>query len=109
MGLTPAAAFATLTLRRMSERIVGWLCVGGGLSAVSVGWLLARSRLKRARRRHRKRRLIHAAMPEGWGVWFFQGFSDVTLGARWLVAVFVLVFWVALGVGLVSLGVHLGW
>jgi len=103
------AAFATLTLDMMPERILCFLCLAGGLVAISVGWLLARSRLKRARRRHRKKKLIHATMPEGWGVWFFQGFSDVTLGARWLVAVFVLVFWVALGVGLVSLGVHLGW
>jgi len=93
----------------MSERLVSYLCVVGGVLAMSVGLLMARRRLRQAKRIRRKEGLIHASIPESWGFWFFQGFSHVTLGTRWMVAVCDLVFWVAFGVGLVSLGVRLGW
>jgi len=75
--------------------------------AIGMGLVLAVSRLRRTRRVHRKRGLVHAAMPEGWGSWFFQGFADVTMGTRWVVAVLLLTFWSVLGVTLVSLGIHL--
>jgi hypothetical protein len=71
---------------------------------IGVGLWLSASRLRRTKRVHRKRGLIHAAMPEGWGSWFFQGFVDVTMGTRWVVAVLVLAFWVFLGIGLLCMG-----
>ncbi len=93
----------------MPQWIVSILCLGGGFIAISLGVLLARDRLRRARRLHRKTGLIHAAMPEGWGSWFFQGFADVTAGTRWAVAACILAFWMIVGIGLMSLGVHFGW
>jgi len=81
----------------------------GGLVSFSVGVLMARHRLRQAKRVHRKKGAIHAAMPEGWGSWFFQGFSDVTLATRWVLAILTLAFWTVLGVGLVSLGLQLAW
>lgn len=93
----------------MQEGIVGTLCMVSGLVAISVGWLLTRSRLRRVKRVHRKKGLVHAAIPEGWGAWFFQGFSDVTMGTRWVVAAGIFAFWMALGVSLVSLGLRLAW
>ena len=93
----------------MPQRIVSLLCSGGGFIAISLGVLLARDHLRRARRLHRKTGLIHAAMPEGWGSWFFQGFADLTAGTRWAVAACLLVFWMIVGIGLVSVGVRLAW
>ena len=91
----------------MPQPLASQLCVLGGIAVISVGLLMTRTRLQRAKRVHQKKGLIHPTMPEGWGVWFFQGFSDVTMGTRWVVAVLVLLFWTVLGVSLVSLGIHL--
>jgi hypothetical protein len=91
----------------MLERTLSLLSTAGGLAAISLGMLMTRRRLRNTKRAHRKKGLVHAAMPEGWGVWFFQAFTDVAMGTRWAVAAFLLTFWTALGVGMV--GVGLGW
>jgi len=91
----------------MAQGLLGTLCVTSGLLAVGMGLWLSASRLRRTRRVHRKRGLVHAAMPEGWGSWFFQGFADVTMGTRWMVAGLTLAAFLVLGVSLVCLGLHL--
>ena len=90
----------------MSEQIVGSLCVGSGLILMVVGLLLARRYYQDAKRVHRKRRLIQAEMPDGWGGWFFQGFADVTVVTCWVAACFVLAVWVALGLSVIGFGLH---
>lgn len=79
----------------------------GGAGSVAAGLLVASRRLRKVKRAHHKRGLVHAALPEGWGTWFFQGFSDVTMGTRWIVTILLLVFWIGLGVSLFSLGLRL--
>ena len=91
----------------MSEGALSLLCVASGLGVMVSGLVITRSRVKQARRIRRKASSIHAAMPEGWGSWFFQGLSDVTTGAGLVASVGVLAFWMVFGVALVSLGVHL--
>jgi len=93
----------------MSEWLSSVVCLVGGLLAIGIGLLMTRRRLQRVKRIHRKKGLIHAESPEGWGSWFFQGFSDVTMGTRWVVGAGILAFWMALGVSLLSLGLRLAW
>ena len=91
----------------MSSPVLGFVCMLGGAGSLAVGLLVVTRRLRRIARVHHKRGLVHAAMPEGWGTWFFQGFSDVTMGTRWAVTILLLVFWIGLGVSLFSLGIRL--
>lgn len=86
--------------------MLGQSCVAGGVILIGLGLLMARGRLVRMSRARRKRGLIHPAMPEGWGTWFFQGFANVTWGARWVATMAWLFFCVIVGVGLISLGLQ---
>ncbi|MBI3312098.1 MAG: hypothetical protein HYZ88_01045 [Candidatus Omnitrophica bacterium] len=90
----------------MSDQFVKALCVGSGFILMAVGLLTTRHRFEQAKRVHRKRGLIQAAMPEGWGGWFFQGFADVTVVTCWVAACFVLAVWIILGVSVIGLGLH---
>ncbi len=91
----------------MPQSFVSALCIASGIGIMGIGVLAARSRLREVRRFHLKHSLIHTAMPEGWGLWFFQGFSGVTTGTRWFVALLRLLLWLAGGLGLISLGLRL--
>lgn len=93
----------------MSAPLASQLCVLGGIASVAAGLFMTRHRLQRAKRTHQKKGLVHPTMPEGWGVWFFHGFSDVTMATRWVIAMVLFAVWMVLGVGLVSLGLHLAW
>lgn len=80
------------------------VCIVAGLAMIGVGLVTANARVRRLSRVHRKSGLIHPAMPDGWGQWFFQGFSHVTIGTRWVVTMAWLSFCVVVGVGLISIG-----
>lgn len=90
----------------MSSAMLGQACVVGGVILMGLGVLTARRRLVRMNRAQRKRELIHPAMPEGWGGWFFQGFANVTMGTRWVVTMVWLFFCMIVGVGLISVGLQ---
>jgi len=93
----------------MQAGMAGVLCVVGGLAAIASGLAMAATRMKRAQRVHQKSSSKMAAMPEGWGFWFFHGFSAMTLGTDVVRAVFRLAFWTVLGMGLIGVGFRLGW
>ena len=71
---------------------------------IGVGLIRTNASVRRLNRAHRKRGLIHPANPEGWGAWFFQGFSHVTIGTRWIATMAWFAFCVVVGVGLISVG-----
>jgi len=48
--------------------------------------------------------LPDAAMPEGWGQWFYQGFSNLTTATHGVVTLIRLAVWVMIGAGLIGLG-----
>ena len=79
-------------------------CIVAGLVMIGVGLIRANASVRRLSRVHRKSGLIHPAMPEGWGQWFFQGFAHVTIGTRRVVTMAWLSFCVVIGVGLISVG-----
>lgn len=89
------------------EPLVSALIVATGGLSLGTGLLLARTRLRAARRVHRKTATLHAAMPDGWGAWFLAGFSGLTLGTHWLLAAASWIVWTLAGVYLIGLGVRL--
>ena len=90
-----------------AEYVVSGLVTATGLIAAGVGVVAARSRFRRARRAFRRTTLLWETMPEGWAAWFFEGFSAVTMGTRWLWAAVVLASWTIAGACFVYLGLRL--
>ncbi|MCI0457044.1 MAG: hypothetical protein L0Z62_08700 [Gemmataceae bacterium] len=78
-----------------------------GAAAVGAGMLVAMRSVRFARRAYRRTSSLSAVASEGWGTWFLGGFSDVTMGIRWLSALASLVAWTLVGVGLIGVGVRL--
>jgi len=76
---------------------------------MGIGLTLSKARLQHVKRVQRSRLALLAGMPEGWGAWFFQGFADMTVSAGALSAVGILVFWIALGMWIASVGIRLAW
>ncbi len=89
------------------EPLVSALIVATGGLALGTGLLLARARLRTARRAHRKTATLHAAMPDGWSAWFLDGFSGLALGTHWLLAAAGGIAWTLAGVYLIGLGIRL--
>jgi hypothetical protein len=84
--------------------MVSGLAVITGLIAVGVGVSAAVSRIREALRAYHKTATLYAAMPDGWLSWFLGGFSEVTIGVRYLRATAILVWWAATGLCLIALG-----
>ncbi len=91
----------------MSGSVTHAVCLISGIVAMGLGIVLSRAHLRQVARANRKHGLVHAAMPDGWGVWFFQGFADVTMGTRWAVALAILLAWSGVGLGLITVGMGL--
>ena len=93
----------------MTQHVMNGLVIVTGLIATAVGIVAAAGRLRAAGRAHRRIETLYASMPEGWSSWFLGGFSDVTLGARWLRALAVLVIWTLTGAWFIGLGLRAFW
>ncbi len=93
----------------MLELSLTLLCLLGSLVATGVGLTVATGRIRWLRRWREKQQLVLSAMPEGWGMWFFQGFSDMTVGTQILRTGVVLGFWMLLAIGFIGLGLRLAW
>ena len=93
----------------MLELALTLLCLVGSLVAVGIGVTVAAGQLRWLRRWRAKRQGVLSTMPEGWGVWFFQGFSDMTVGTQFLRTALVLAFWIVLAMSFVGLGFRLAW
>ena len=103
--MTAATGFATLALREFSVRYTDSHM---SLDHVSVFCLLSGLGIGLTRRRmHRKTTALHAAMPEGWGSWFWQGFADMAVETHRIVAAVMMGAGVLVGLWLVSLSVQL--
>lgn len=80
------------------------MCLFSGLLFVAAGILGAQQRWHYAARVRRKAGLIHPAMPEGWGHWFYEGFAGLTAATHGVVTLMWLAIWIVLGVALIGLG-----
>ena len=85
------------------EWVSGGLLITTGLIAAAVGVLVAHQRLHQATRIHR-RTLSLSLAPEGWNSWFLVGFSSVSMGIQWLVAMTAWLAWTLAGMGFIALG-----
>lgn len=91
----------------MIEPFASAVAVTTGLVLAGVGVIGATKRVRMAQRAHAKTAALCGTLPEGWDAWFVSGFSDVTMGTRWLFAVAVGCAWVVVGVCFIGLGLHL--
>ena len=91
----------------MPESIVGIFCILSGFIAIVTGLVLAGQRLQRVARIYRRHRGVLATMPEGWGVWFVEGFAEMMVGTNFVVACGIVMLWIVLGAWLASLGFRL--
>ena len=93
----------------MLELALTLLCLLGSLVAIGIGVTVAAGRIRSLRRWQDRQQLVLSAMPEGWGVWFFQGFSDMSVGAKMLRTAIVLSFWMVVALSFMGLGFRLVW
>ena len=91
----------------MTDQVLSAICLVGGMVAIGWGVRMTARCLKQARQARRKTAWISATMPEGWGVWFVERFSTMTMGVSLLASLFLLAACALLGVGLVSVGCSL--
>jgi hypothetical protein len=83
----------------------GSLMILGGAAAL-IGLALAQRSLRLAHRAHAWTARRSDTTVEGWDAWFLTGFSDLTMGIRWLYALVVWSAWTLAGAGLIGLGVY---
>ena len=88
----------------MPERIISALYVFGGMLSVGIGFWDARQRIRVAQRLYAIHGARTSSMPEGWSAWGSRGYGRATLGASWLIAFGLILFWILLGAGLFGLG-----
>ena len=89
------------------ERLAVALALLTGMVSVGVGVSLAAKWLQSAQRAYRKTQGLSHAFPDGWGGWFVDGFSLVTLGTRWLGALALGCAWLLAGACFIGLGLRL--
>jgi len=93
----------------MTDDLVSGLVILAGLISAGVGITIATSRFRAAARAYRKTGTLCETMPEGWGSWFLEGFSGLTMGTHSLRAVAALAGWALAGLCLIGLGLLLFW
>ena len=93
----------------MTELIAGGLFVASGLAAMGWGAANAQRRFQRLQRLAGKHQLLQADLPEGWGWWFVQGFSDMTIGWHSIQTLVLLLGWAMGGAILIGLGLQVMW
>ena len=91
----------------MAELFIGGLTIATGLIAAGIGLTMAMNRLQIARRAYRRTTALHASAPESWNAWYLGGFTQLSMGTRWLSAGAVWLAWTAAGVVLIGLGLRL--
>ena len=91
----------------MPEWLIGLFCIVSGVTAVGTGVLMTAHRVQRIRRVRTKQAGALSTQPDGWGLWFAQGFADMTTGTNLMFASALLLAWVLLGAWLTGLGLRL--
>lgn len=86
----------------MPSWVTGSLVIVTGVVAALSGVVVIQSRLAKVQRTTAR----SAILADDWSAWFVGGFSQMTVGARGLLAVAVGLAWVLAGVGLIGLGVQ---
>ena len=75
-----------------------------GLVAAAIGVVIASHYFRHAHRHYRRVALRSSAMTDGWNVWFFGGFSGISLGIRGVIAILAWLAWTLAGLGFIGLG-----
>lgn len=88
----------------MGLPLVGGCVVVMGLVAAAIGMVIAGHYFRDAHRSHHRAALRSSAMTNGWNVWFFGGFSGISLGIRGVLAILAWLAWTLAGLGFIGLG-----
>lgn len=91
----------------MAELFIGGLTIVIGLIAAGTGLTMAANRLQFARRAFRRTTALYASAPESWNAWYLGGFTQLSMGTRWLEAGAVWLAWTLAGLVLIGLGLRL--
>lgn len=78
-----------------------------GILAAGVGIAVAQHVVRTSQRAHHRLAALSTTLVEGWDAWFVGGFSGLTAGLSWVVAVAAWGLWTVTGLALVGFGVRL--
>ena len=87
--------------------IIGSATIVMGLIAAGIGVIVADRSIHLARRASRKTAMLSSASADSLGAWFLGGFTGVTMGMQWLIAVGLWLAWTVSGLVLMWLGSQL--